>query len=204
MTVYDLLAPVYGSWAALTESSVHRRVRLLARQAACEKLLEAGIGTGTEYAGLAGDAGRSLCVGIDLSAAMLKRASRSFNRIHGARGEMCRADVRALPFGTGSFDCVLSSFVIDLLPESDIPITLREFHRVLRRGGTLVLAVMGEQPPVLQGIWMLLYRLLPALVGGCRPVHAAERLRVPDWSLEGREMVIQNGFRSEVLVARGM
>ena len=92
--------------------------------------------------------------------------------------------------------------MIDLLPDNDIPIALGEFHRVLRPGGLLVLVVMGLQAWALQRTWMMLFRRIPALVGGCRPVEAAAWLRASGWNLETREHIVQSGFRSEILVAR--
>lgn len=46
-----------------------------------------------------------------------------------------RADARALPFRTSSFDGVVSSLTIHNLPEGDRPTAFREIHRVLRPGG---------------------------------------------------------------------
>ncbi len=202
MTVYDLVAPVYGAWAALTEAKAHRRALAILRECPGEDLLEVAVGTGTEYVRLWADPDRRLCVGVDLSGSMLKRA---WQRIGGAasrRALLCQADARALPFRDGSFDCLLSCYLIDLLPDSDIPIAVGEFRRVLRSDGLVVLVVMGQQIPFVQRAWMTLFRLTPALVGGCRPIHAAEWLRESGWSLTAREEITQNGFRSEVLVAR--
>jgi hypothetical protein len=92
--------------------------------------------------------------------------------------------------------------VIDLLPESDIPLVLREFQRVLRPPGRLVVTVMAVQAPVLQQVWMMLFRHFPALVGGCRPIPIAELLNGSGWDIEHREPIIQSGFRSELLTAR--
>lgn len=198
MTVYDLMAPVYGAWAAVTETRAHRRALAILERSPCSSLLEVAVGTGTECARLAVDPRRKLCVGIDLSASMLKRARRKSGR----RALLCQADARGLPFRDGSFDCLLSCYMIDLLPDNDIPIALGEFHRVLRPGGLLVLVVMGRQSWALQRTWMMLFRRIPALVGGCRPVEAAAWLRASGWNLETREHIVQSGFRSEILVAR--
>jgi ubiquinone/menaquinone biosynthesis C-methylase UbiE len=99
------------------------------------------------------------------------------------------------------FDCLLSCYTLDLLPEADISTVLLEFQRVLRGGG-LILVVMGHQTPLTQQIWMMLFRHIPLLVGYCRPINAATRLRTGGWNIESREQVTQTGFRSEVLVAR--
>ena len=202
MTVYNLLAPVYGAWAALTEAKAHRLAIALLRRCPCESLLEVAIGTGVESAALSDDPGRRLSVGVDLSTNMLKRAHKRITHKAGARGVLCQADARALPFRSSVFDCLLSCYTLDLLPEGDIATTLLEFERVLRGGGRLILVVMSHQKPLAQQTWMLLFRHIPVLVGYCRPIDAANRLRVAGWNVESREQVNQNGFRSEVLVAR--
>jgi ubiquinone/menaquinone biosynthesis C-methylase UbiE len=192
---YDLAAPVYGFWAALTESRAHRRA--LAALGG-QDVLEVAIGTGADLAALAADASRGRTVGADLSRGMLKRARRRC----GPEALLCQADARALPFPSASFDSILNCYMVDLLPESDIPAVLREFQRVLRPGGRLVLAAMGRQGTVVQRAWMASYRLAPLLVGGCRPVGSARWLKGPEWRLEAQEQISQMGFRSELLVAR--
>ena len=52
-------------------------------------------------------------------------------------------------------------YMIDLLPEAEIPIVMREFRRVLRSDGCLVLVTMADQKPALQKLWMALYRHAP-------------------------------------------
>lgn len=92
--------------------------------------------------------------------------------------------------------------MLDLLPEEAISTVLLEFQHVLRGEGRLVLVVMGTQGPVLQRLWMMLFRHIPVLVGGCRPIDAASGLRAAGWNVESQEQVTQAGFRSELLVAR--
>jgi hypothetical protein len=55
MTLYDLLAPIYGAWAVLTEADPHRRALAVLGRFPCADLLEVGIGTGTEWAALSAD-----------------------------------------------------------------------------------------------------------------------------------------------------
>ena len=126
MTIYDLLAPIYNAWARMTEAEPHRRALAFSRRYACQDLLEVAIGTGTELADLSPDPGPGLRVGLDLSASMLKRAQRRIGLAPSGRALLCRADARSLPFRTASFDCLLSCYFIDLLPDSDIPLVLRE------------------------------------------------------------------------------
>ncbi len=92
--------------------------------------------------------------------------------------------------------------MVDLFSESEIPIVLGEFQRVLRSDGRLVLLAMAEQKAVFQKLWMSLYRLAPVLVGNCRPIDTAQWLRKSGWEVEREERITQLGFRSALLVAR--
>ena len=73
-------------------------------------------------------------VGFDLSWEMLRRAR---ERLNSDRPVFVAADMRALPFRDASFDCVTCGYVLEYLP--DPKDGLREFARVLRPGGTILL-----------------------------------------------------------------
>ncbi len=73
-------------------------------------------------------------VGFDLSWEMLKRAR---ERLRSDRPVFVAADMRSLPFRDASFDCVTCGYVLEYLP--DPKDGLREFARVLRPGGTILL-----------------------------------------------------------------
>ena len=67
-----------------------------------------------------------LAVGVDL-----ERLRPEGDGPHG-----CRSDVGRLPFRDETFDLIISMSVIEHL--NDPPVVFREFHRVLKPGGTLV------------------------------------------------------------------
>ena len=92
--------------------------------------------------------------------------------------------------------------MIDLLLEVDVPIVLREFARVLRPGGRLILLSMAEQSRVINAIWTWLYRRSPLMTGGCRPVPVIGMLDANGWKIDLREIITQGGFRSEMIVAQ--
>jgi len=50
-----------------------------------------------------------------------------------------QGDITALPYKNNMFDKVFSISVIEHLPESDIQAALKEFHRTLKKNGTLIL-----------------------------------------------------------------
>ncbi len=202
MTFYDVAAPVYGFWAALTELKAHQQAVATLRECPIRNLLEVAVGTGTECAEVRADPALDRCVGVDFSMAMLKRARRRVEAPERKRALLCRADARALPFRDGSFDSLLNCYMIDLLPEADIPAVMQEFRRVLGPDGRLVLVTMAQQKPAFQRLWMGIYRHAPFLVGGCRPIDAAKWLREAGWQVERAEQISQLGFRRALMVAR--
>jgi malonyl-CoA O-methyltransferase len=95
-------------------------------------VLDAGCGTG-RYARILRAGGGRLVVAVDVSAAMLARAS--------ADGvARVRGDIRALPFADASFDLVVSGLMLPDIAELDR--VAREWHRVLRPGGLVVCSTL--------------------------------------------------------------
>jgi SAM-dependent methyltransferase len=96
------------------------------------RVLDVGCGLGTEAGYLASVGWRA--VGIDLSAVALGRAAGS----HPDAGFL-RADLRRLPFRSGSFDAAVDRGCFHYLPPADRWRYAAEAKRVLRRGGKLLL-----------------------------------------------------------------
>ncbi len=167
-TLYDLLAPVYERvLVPLQDLAVSRAVeRVLGGWPV--SVLEVGIGPGRGLARLSG-AGRRV-VGVDVSSRMLGLA-----RVHlegeRASAELARASVLDLPFRAGAFDAVVSTLLLDLLTEQELPVAIDELSRVLAPGGRLTLGVMHLPGKLAARVWMAAYQALPDLVGRCRPVE---------------------------------
>lgn len=77
--------------------------------------------------------------GVDLSPQMIMLARRKATRECPA-ADFRQASAQHLPFDNGFFDAVVCSFVMHHLPDdSERRIAVGEMHRVLRKGGRLVL-----------------------------------------------------------------
>lgn len=108
---------------------LRRRLGALARG----RVLEVGVGTGLmlpHYHGLEG------LVAADPDAEMLDRA-RARARARGVPAALALAAAEALPFAPGSFDTVLSALTLCSVRDPDA--ALREYRRVLKPGGRLLL-----------------------------------------------------------------
>ena len=96
----------------------------------------------------------------------------------------------------------MNNYMFDLLPEQDFPVILREFKRVLKAGGRLVLVNMTRPAHFYQRIWETVYQVNPRWLGGCRGVLLLEHLRAAGFQNPTREMVSQFGFPSEIITAK--
>ena len=104
---------------------------------------------------------------IDLSATVLSEARKKHPETRTAV-----ADVRRLPFPSGSFGAVVSISTLDHFDSpADIEVSLTEIHRVLEPGGCLVVTLDNPENPAvglrnsLPWAWLHRIRLVPYYVG---------------------------------------
>ncbi len=198
---YRRIAWIYDAWAWLTESRARDRCLELAAIQDGESVLEVAVGTGLAFKRILEANPSGLNEGIDLTDAMLARAQR---RVSGAGHTNYRlrvGDAYALDFADDSFDVLVNNYMFDLLPESDFPRVLGEFRRVLCPGGRLAMVNMTAGEHWYNGIWPLIYRINPALLGGCRGVSLVPHLEAAGFNRIEREYVSQSTFPSEVICA---
>lgn len=111
------------------------------------QVLELGCGTGRVTMPLAHEGVQ--VVGVDRSAEMLARARRRVTRQRrGVRPGLVRADIRALPFPSGTFPMVMAPYGIlqSLLSERDLKATLKDVGRVVRHDGIFALELVADLP----------------------------------------------------------
>jgi ubiquinone/menaquinone biosynthesis C-methylase UbiE len=116
--------------------------------------------------------------GIDISFGTLENACKS-------AGKTICADVRHLPFTTGSFDIVVSNSTLDHFQSwDDVVASLQELRRVLRPGGELLLTLDNMANPIialrnlLPFKWLHHAGIVPYYVGvSCGPVKLRRLLK---------------------------
>lgn len=114
-----------------------------------DRVLEIGFGHGRTIGRATAIATRGLVAGVDTSPLMLRVAGRhNAGPIREGRIDLRLSDGVHLPFDDGAFDKVFSVHTLHFWP--DPKATLKDIHRVMKRGGRLVLgfhaADDGEMP----------------------------------------------------------
>jgi demethylmenaquinone methyltransferase/2-methoxy-6-polyprenyl-1,4-benzoquinol methylase len=126
------------------------------------RALDLGCGTGDLALELV-RAGVATTVGLDPVPGMLEAARRKLPA-EGARIAWVEGDALRLPFADGSFDCVVSAFVMRNV--ADLPRALAEQHRVLQPGGRIgILELTPLTFPVVAQLFRLYFHGLVPLLG---------------------------------------
>lgn len=155
------LGPHYDRAAAVLSLGQDPRWRrfLVSRVAAGprETVLDVATGTAAVAIELVRTCGCAV-VGVDQSAEMLATARERLRLAALAdRIQLVEARAEALPFDDAAFDHVTFTYLLRYV--EDVPATMRELARVVRRGGTVAMLEFGVPPRVVpRAAWELYVR----------------------------------------------
>jgi hypothetical protein len=109
-----------------------------------------------------------------------------------------------LPADSSSADRIVCTYVFDLLDDTDVVAVLGVFERILTADGLLCLVSLRTGitrfERLVSGLWTMVWRWAPQLVGGCRPILLDQALG-PRWAIRHQRVVHSWGLVSEVVVA---
>ncbi len=128
---YTLAAPFYDAFLTAATRGARKRSLAALADGAPRDVLLLGVGTGLDLPHLPT---QHRYVGLDLTAAMLKRAR---PRTAGLHFIPLRGDVQRLPFHDGSFDAAVLHLILAVVPAPTL--CLAEAARILKPGGTLLI-----------------------------------------------------------------
>lgn len=132
--VYDRMAPEFARCHSdVAPWLAELGVEFLALLPPAPRVLDLGCDAGRDMEWLEGQGAR--VTGADLSLGMLEEARRR------VRGDLLRADMRALPLADSLFEGVWCMASLLHLPKADAPAALAEIRRVLASGRALMLGI---------------------------------------------------------------
>jgi len=196
---YTWIAPTHDWLAVLVEAHARQLGIQWAGVSDGEDVLEVAVGTGLTFRELLKQNPNGRSEGIDLTPAMLRHAQRRARRTEATNYRLQFGDAYALPFPDASFDLVMNSYMFDMLPEADFVPVLREYKRVLRPGGRLVMMNMTIGPKWYHQFWEIVYRIWPPMLGGCRGIKLAPSFSSAGFIAVRHTFVSQWTFPSEVI-----
>jgi len=200
--IYDELSDIYDIWGRLTESRARSRAIELASIKDGDNILEVAVGTGLAFYEIAKRNPHGSNLGIDLSEGMLDKARNRMKKVVGANYRLAIGTAFDLPAQTESVDLLVNNYMFDLIPFADMDKVLLEFRRVLKADAKLILVNMTVGETLRSRLYEFIYRVSPRIMGGCRGVKLAEKLRQHGFSIETREVYQQLLFPSELILAR--
>jgi ubiquinone/menaquinone biosynthesis C-methylase UbiE len=203
---YDRL----GSWLDTQRFYEDRAVSALvarSRFEAAQSVFELGCGTGRLAARLLANvlSAGSRYTAVDVSATMVRLTTERLRPWAG------RVNVRLTGGSARSgepdacHDRFVATYVLDLLSDRAIRDVLAEAHRILTDDGLLCVVTLTSGSRgfarLVTAAWTWLQRRNPLLVGGCRPLHAADYLSGGCWGVEYPQTIVAFGVSSEIVVA---
>ena len=203
---YNRRSWVYSKTVARMEWGYHLAALEVAKIKPGETILEVAVGPGLTITELAARTGKATKVhGVDTSTGMLALAKQNLTSHGFSNFELKEADSRHLPFDDHSFDVLYNGYMLDLIPEQDMPGILNEFYRVLKPGGRMILLNMSKRDGSVQTSRETLYSILPAkfvlyVLGGCRPVLMEGMTKRAGFENINRTF-LDGKFPSEIVIA---
>lgn len=149
----DVFLPIYDPLVGLMGGARAREE--LVKQASIQpnhRVLDLGCGTGTLVVLLKRKYPTAQIVGLDPDPKALHRANKKVRRA-GVSVQLDEGFSDELPYDEGTFDRVLSSFMLHHLEEPEREKTLREVLRVLKPGGSFHLLDFAGGEDGAQGRW---------------------------------------------------
>ena len=197
---YAAVSWFYDLWAFLTEDKAVKQALRLSGIHDEMDVLEVAVGTGRLFKKIVELNPHGRNEGVDISQDMLSRAQKRLAGNTKANWNLQIGTAFDLPFEDRSFDLIFNTFMLDLFPEEDFPKVIREFQRVLRPDGKLVLVTFGFGQFWFNRFWFWLAKTFPALLTNCRPVHVNHVIESFGLRIVQSKPVSQNTFPSDITI----
>ena len=198
---YNLISPVYDVFGIVLESKARARALELSQITNGESVLEVAVGTGLNFREILRRNPDGWNDGIDVSFGMLKRAQRRAVKSGTLNYRLQIGDGRALPFDDGTYDLLINEYMFDIMPAAEYGRVIREFRRVLKPNGRLILVNTTLPERATDRTVECLLSLYPKRFIKCRGILATPHLEEFQFREIRREYIANLSFPSEVVLS---
>jgi ubiquinone/menaquinone biosynthesis C-methylase UbiE len=198
--IYSRTAAFYDGLVAQHQAAAKLAAIDLLQRHPGERFLEVGAGTAWAFQRIVAASGLEGAFAAELAGGMLTVARQ---RLPDAPCPFLLADARALPFPDAAFDCLLTTYTLEVLPQPAIAPVIDECLRVLRPGGRIVVVNLTEgegRDAALIDDWKRRYANDPEFFGGARPLLLQAMLEARGFTGLSRRYVGPD-WPSEILLA---
>jgi ubiquinone/menaquinone biosynthesis C-methylase UbiE len=195
---YSKVTWIYNVWSFLTESKAHNQALQFGAIKNKESILEVAVGTGSFFEKILQLNPSGKNIGLDISDSMLKIARKRLKNYKNFR--LISADAARIPFKANSFDLLINNYMLDLLPDQDHVPILKEFKRVLKPNGRLVVTTMAKARNWYSRPWHAIAKT--PLLTGCKPFDLRNKIIKSGFVIKKSKYITQNTFPSLVIYAK--
>jgi len=199
---YDRMSHWYDLFAGSEKKFTETGLQILGVKAG-ERVLEIGFGTGHSFVKLVQQVGDSgLVAGVELSPGMIEVAQKRMQAKNpGGNVQITQGDGTLLPFVSDSFDAIFLSFTLELFSDAEIPVVLKECHRVLKRDGRLGVVSLAKRDVLACRLYEWGHARWPALLD-CRPIEIRKSLEAGGFRVQAAKVQTMWGLPVEIALGR--
>lgn len=196
---YDRMSRWYDMFAGSEKKFTENGLQILGAKAG-ERVLEIGFGTGHSLAILTQQVGETgLVAGVELSPGMIEVTRKRIQAKSPERSaQIIQGDGTLTPFASNSFDAVFLSFTLELFSEAEIPVALKECHRVLKQEGRLVIVSLAKKDVLACRLYEWGHKRWPVLLD-CRPIELRKSLEAGGFRIQAAKVQTMWGLPVEIV-----
>ncbi|MFQ6079197.1 MAG: class I SAM-dependent methyltransferase [Thermodesulfobacteriota bacterium] len=197
---YNLLCHIYDIFGLLMESKARQRAIEIADIRNGENVLEVAVGTGLNFLEILKRNPHGWNEGLDISPMMAKKTKKRAEKTGLTNYSIKVCDSRNLPYADGVFDLIINQYMFDIFPATEYDYFLKEFQRILKPNGRLVLVNTTKGEKWRDSLFNCLFHVYP--VNQCRGVRMNSHLERFHFQDIKREYVVHYTFPSEIVCSR--
>ena len=199
---YNMLCHIYDIFGLLMESKARQRAIEIANIRNGENILEVAVGTGLNFVEILKRNPHGWNEGLDISPKMVKKAKKRTEKTGLSTYDIKVGDSRNLPYADNVFDLIFNEYMFDIFPVSEYDSVLKEFRRILKPNGRLVLVNTTKGEKWRDSLFNCLFHIYPTEFSKCRGVLMNSHLERFHFQDIKREYIVNHAFPSEIVCSR--